>query len=109
MSLPLPKPEPPDMQKPVRRSLMDIAAMPAVSRANVEEPSLTPQAEQTSSATSRRSQYPRVTVYLPPRAIRIIKEIGLDENRRLSDIIAEAVDEWLVRRGHPPLSQLREQ
>jgi hypothetical protein len=89
---------------------MDIAALPAMTTSELaEEPA--PPAERSApagSAKSRRSQYPSATVYLPPKAIRILKEIGLDENRRLSDLIAEAVDEWLVKRGHPPLWQLRE-
>jgi hypothetical protein len=87
---------------------MDIAALPATMGASAEELSSSLYDAQTSSMQSRRSKYPSVTVYLPPRAIRIIKEIGLDENRRLSDLLAEAVDEWLVKRGHPSITQLRE-
>jgi hypothetical protein len=52
------------------------------------------------------TKYPSATVYLPPRAIRLLKEIGLEENRRLTDILAEAIDEWLIRKGHPSLEQL---
>jgi hypothetical protein len=47
-------------------------------------------------------------VYLPPKAIRRLKEIALAENRRLTDILAEAVDEWFVKNGHPSLEQLSE-
>ena len=108
MSSQQPKPQPASPPKPARRSLMDIAALPATMGASAEEPSSSLYDAQTSSMQSRRSKYPSVTVYLPPRAIRIIKEIGLDENRRLSDLLAEAVDEWLVKRGHPSISQLRE-
>jgi hypothetical protein len=59
-------------------------------------------------ASSRSTKYPSATVYLPRRAIRLIKEIGLEENRRISDILAEAVDEYLTRRGHASLKQLSE-
>ena len=50
--------------------------------------------------------YPGATVYLPRRALRLIKEISLEENRRISDILANAVDEYLTKRGHPSLAQL---
>jgi hypothetical protein len=53
-----------------------------------------------------RANYPSATVYLPRRALRLIKEISLEENRRISDILANAVDEYLTKRGHPSLSQL---
>jgi hypothetical protein len=56
---------------------------------------------------AHRAKYPSATVYLPKRAIRLIKEIGLEEERRISDILAEAVNEYLVKRGHPSLEQLR--
>ena len=88
---------------------MDIARMPATTGTAAQEPAPAPESsEPHGSPKSRRTQYPSATVYLPPKAIRILKEIGLDENRRLSDLIAEAVDEWLIKRGHPSLSQLRE-
>jgi hypothetical protein len=54
-----------------------------------------------------RARHPSLTVYLPPKAIRRLKEISLDSNRRLTDLLAEAVDEWLVKRGHPSLTDLR--
>jgi hypothetical protein len=38
--------------------------------------------------------------------LRLIKEISLEENRRISDILANAVDEYLSKRGYPSLSQL---
>jgi hypothetical protein len=47
-----------------------------------------------------------VTAYLPPRAIRLLKQICLEENRKQTDILAEAVDEWFTRRGHPSLKEL---
>jgi hypothetical protein len=38
--------------------------------------------------------------------VRLIKEIGPEEDRRISDIIADAVDEYLQKRGHPSLDKL---
>jgi hypothetical protein len=49
---------------------------------------------------------PYIVQRLDHRALRLIKEIGLEENCRVSDIIADAVDEYLARRGHPSLAQL---
>jgi hypothetical protein len=46
---------------------------------------------------------PSLTVYLPPKAIRRLKEIGLDNNRRITDIASEAINDWLVAHGHPSL------
>jgi hypothetical protein len=47
---------------------------------------------------------PSLTVYLPPKAIRRLKEIGLDNNRRITDIASEAINDWLVAHGHPALA-----
>jgi hypothetical protein len=65
-----------------------------------------PAAKAAAPQTSTRA--PSLTVYLPPKTIRRLKEIGLEENRRLTDILAEAVDQWLVKNGHPSLDQLSE-
>ncbi len=63
--------------------------------------------DQKRRSPSRREKYPSATVYLPRRAIRIIKEIGLEEDRRISDIISDAVDEYLTKRGHPSIKTMR--
>jgi hypothetical protein len=86
-----------------RRSLADLACASLISpAAPIEEKRATPAL----APSSRTAKYPSVTVYLPPRAIRLLKEIGLEENRRLTDILAEALDDWLVKNGHPSLDQL---
>jgi hypothetical protein len=100
--------------KPARRSLADLAAASpiqgavAASQQSKEVVAAHPPADIPASPaqSSRMAKYPSATVYLPPRAIRLLKEIGLEENRRLTDILAEAIDEWLVRKGHPSLEQL---
>lgn len=87
-----------------RRTLLDVATMPATEEAPIEA---TPQMRTVSRGAARgRANYPSATVYLPRRALRLIKEISLEENRRISDILANAVDEYLTKRGHPSLSQL---
>jgi hypothetical protein len=93
-----------------RRSLADLAAastLPAATGAVIEHSPPSPMmASAANEPSNRMAKYPSATVYLPPRAIRLLKEIGLEENRRLTDILAEALNDWLVRKGHPSLDQL---
>jgi hypothetical protein len=49
---------------------------------------------------SGRKKYPHVSVYLPAGTIRSLKLIALDHDRRLNDICAEAIQQWLERNGH---------
>ena len=39
-----------------------------------------------------------VTVYLLPDQLELIKQICADKNRRISDLISEAVDDYLRKR-----------
>jgi hypothetical protein len=96
--------------RPARRSLAALAAETTDVATTVEEsrPAAPSPPAGAPSAPSRSAKYPSATVYLPRRAIRLIKEIGLEENRRISDILAEAIDEYLTRRGHASLKQLSE-
>ena len=91
-----------------RRTLTDlvIAQTPNAPQAP-DTSSAAPEAPLGSSPTPRtaRAKYPSVTVYLPRRAIRLIKELALEEERRISDILADAVDEYLQKRGHPSIRQ----
>jgi hypothetical protein len=103
-----------------RRSLADLAAAAPVAPAaaapfedsRAQDPRLQSPPEKAAARraaptpSSRTAKYPSATVYLPPRAIRLLKEIGLEENRRLTDILAEALDDWLIKNGHPSLDQL---
>jgi hypothetical protein len=52
------------------------------------------------AAASGRKKYPHVSVYLPAPTIRTLKLIALDHDRRLNDICAEAIQQWLERNGH---------
>jgi hypothetical protein len=104
-------PSPPsNTARPARRSLAALAAESTESATSVEEPrpAAPSQAVAAPGASSRSAKYPSATIYLPRRAIRLIKEISLEENRRIRDILAEAVDEYLTRRRHPSLKQLSE-
>lgn len=100
-------------QRVHRMKLADVVASAAGAahtsplQADSETPAPTQATESERPTASSRAKYTSVTVYLPPRAIRLIKEIGLEDNRRLTDILAEAVDEYLTRRGHPSITQLR--
>ena len=104
--------------KAARRSLADLAAgslapgtaealaqpgAAAAASALLAAPLAAPLA---AAGASRMAKYPSATVYLPPRAIRLLKEIALEENRKLTDILAEALNAWLVKNGHSSLEQL---
>ena len=87
----------------MRRTLFDVAAMSATEEVPFEAtPLMRPAAGR---AVGDWGIYPGATVYLPRRASRLIKEIALEENRCISDILANAVDEYLAKRGQPSLSQ----
>ena len=51
--------------------------------------------------TSRKRDDGRkaLLVYLPPDLIKELKKAGLDDERRVYEIVEEASREWLVRRG----------
>ena len=48
--------------------------------------------------SGRRPDTVSATVYLDPHAMARIKEVCRDENRRISDVICEAVDSYLRER-----------
>ena len=101
--------QPASAPRQARRSLADLVAHPAPSATVEEQPAPVSSGGGARPLPSGRAKYPSATVYLPRRAVRLIKEIGLEEDRRISDIIADAVDEYLQKRGHPSLEQLAEQ
>jgi hypothetical protein len=63
-----------------------------------ETPSTFPTAKAHPSGS--RKKYPHVSVYLPASTIRTLKLIAIDHDRRLNDLCAEAIQEWLERNGH---------
>ena len=55
------------------------------------------------SASKQRQEITRInlvsaTVYLLPAKLALIKQICADKNRRISDLISEAVDDYLCKR-----------
>jgi hypothetical protein len=101
----------PPPQSAKRRSLTDLVGAQVPEAPRVQDTSsaradVPAGARQT--ARTARAKYPSVTVYLPRRAVRLIKELALEEERRISDILADAVNEYLQKRGHPSIEQLSE-
>lgn len=93
---------------PKPRSLRDLPAKKAPSVASVDQPTPLPQRGSLDArpvvGTGRK--YPHLSVYLPRRAVRLIKQIALDQERRISDVIADAVDDYLIKHGHKSLKEL---
>lgn len=58
-----------------------------------------PEAAETATPAGRK-KYPHVSVYLPASTIRTLKLIAIEHDRRLNDLCAEAIQEWLERNGH---------
>lgn len=56
--------------------------------------------EAAEASPAGRKKYPHVSVYLPPETIRMLKLIAIEHDRRLNDLCAEAVQQWLERNGH---------
>lgn len=54
--------------------------------------------EQSPAAMGKRP--PSITVYLTAEEIRTLKLIGIEHDKKMTDICAEAVREWLERNGH---------
>lgn len=54
------------------------------------------------AAPADASKAPRssLTVYLTPEEVRTLKLICLDHNKKLTDICAEAIRDWLANNGH---------
>jgi hypothetical protein len=46
----------------------------------------------------------QLLVYLFPAGVKELKLIGVEEDRSTSELVAEAVNEWLQRRGRPPVA-----
>ncbi|MFN7610437.1 MAG: hypothetical protein ACK5QX_05795 [bacterium] len=55
------------------------------------------QAAPTEASKAARSS---LTVYLTPEEVRTLKLICLDHNKRLTDVCAEAIRDWLKKNGH---------
>ena len=55
---------------------------------------------ETGAAPASAKTYPKVSVYLEADEVRTLKLIGVDTGKRISDICAVAIREWLHKNGH---------
>lgn len=62
-----------------------------------EEPSQQP--SQKKKAKGSDPDYVRTTVYLPKRLHRKLKAAALDEEREMSEIVEELIEQWLESRS----------
>lgn len=47
----------------------------------------------------------KATVYLPRAAMKRIKQMALDQDKRINDLLQEGIDLMLVRYGQPSLKE----
>lgn len=87
-------PEPPAGEAPEPGA--DKAASAATAKA--------PAADKTQSATKTR----HTSLYLPPAALRQLKELALLDGCKPHDIIVAALDAYFERRGRPSVAELRQ-
>lgn len=52
----------------------------------------------------REHREEQLLVYLQPAGIKRLKMIGVQEDRAVFHLVAEAVNEWFQRRGLPPVA-----
>jgi hypothetical protein len=58
---------------------------------------MTPRLAHKQMSGPTRAGLASATVYLPPDQLKLIKQICADKNRRISDLISEAVDDYLCK------------
>ena len=61
--------------------------------------SSTDDSERTTASRKREDGRKALLVYLPPDLIKDLKRAGLDDDRRVYEIVEEAGREWLQRRS----------
>ncbi len=54
----------------------------------------------TKNTKSTDPNYTRTTVYLPKQLHRQLKATAADEDKQMSDIIIELLEEWLAKKGN---------
>lgn len=54
----------------------------------------------TSSPTAPTTKYPKLSVYLEAEEIRTLKLMSIDSGKRVNDICASILREWLKNNGH---------
>jgi hypothetical protein len=83
------------MSKPQQRASLGTFAPQVV---QADDAKIIPDASMRAAPQSQRPA--SVTVYLTPDEIRMLKLIGIEHRKKLTDICATAVREWLQRNGH---------
>ena len=83
------------MSKPQQRASLAIFS-PQVPQA--DDAKIIPDASTPAAPSPQRPA--SVTVYLAPDEIRTLKLIGIEHRKKLTDLCATAVREWLQRNGH---------
>lgn len=76
-----------------RSTLADFAPKPAPAADGAKVMQAVPQDPSKAPRSS-------LTVYLTPEEVRTLKLICIDHNKRLTDICAEAIRDWLANNGH---------
>lgn len=54
-------------------------------------------------APAARPQVEKATVYLPRAAMKLIKQMALDQDKRINDLLQEGIDLMLAKHGQPSL------
>lgn len=57
------------------------------------------------SPTSTKPATEKATVYLPRAAMKRIKQMALDQDKRINDLLQEGIDLMLSRYGQPSLKE----
>lgn len=59
------------------------------------------------SPTSTKPATEKATVYLPRAAMKRIKQMALDQDKRINDLLQEGIDLMLSRYGQPSLKEFK--
>lgn len=94
------------------------AALPEPPAGEAPEPTTEPGADKAASAatakapaadkTQTAAKAKHTSLYLPPAALRQLKELALLDGCKPHDIIVAALDAYFERRGRPSVAELRQ-
>tara|TARA_R110002051_G_scaffold235539_2_gene297013 strand:+ start:307 stop:591 length:285 start_codon:yes stop_codon:yes gene_type:complete len=70
-----------------------------------ERPTETDNVVALASAPKPRPTQEKATVYMPRQALKLIKQMALDQDKRVNDLLQEGVDLMLSRYGQPSLKE----
>lgn len=88
------------------------AALPDPPADDAPDPTPEPGADKTASAATVKApaaaKAKHTSLYLPPAALRQLKELALLDGCKPHDIIVAALDAYFERRGRPSVAELRQ-